>query len=239
MSWEVVKNAEINGVGMMMPPDPADDFGHEPGTLEVAGNILGIPESWRPPTMSRRSFLRGVICSGVVIASSGYLFSSSPANAGVKQAERLISLSVNGRKHRLDVAANETLAHTLRYRLGLTGTKLGCNRAECGACTVIIGEQTEYSCSTLTMRCQGKNIRTVEGVAQNGRLHPVQQAFIDELGPQCGFCTPGQVMSAVNLLEKNPKPTVDEVRQALSGNLCRCGAYEHYLNGVMNASRRA
>jgi aerobic-type carbon monoxide dehydrogenase small subunit (CoxS/CutS family) len=237
MSWEV-KDAETNGVGMMMPPDPADDFGPEPGTLEIAGNVPGEPESWRPPTMSRRAFLRGVVCSGVVIASSGYLFSSNKAHAAAKQTDRLITLSVNGRKHRLDVTPNETLAHTLRYRLGLTGTKIGCNRAECGACTVIIGGQTEYSCSTLTMRAQGKEIRTIEGVAQNGQLHPVQQAFIDELGPQCGFCTPGQVMSAVNLLEKNPSPSVDDVRQALSGNLCRCGAYEHYLNGVMSAAKR-
>ena len=98
---------------------------------------------------------------------------------------------------------------------------------------------TEYSCSTLTSRMQGKEIRTIEGIAQNGKLHPVQQAFIDELGPQCGFCTPGQVMSAVNLLEMNAKPSVDEVRLAMSGNLCRCGAYEHYLNGVMKVVRGA
>jgi len=130
------------------------------------------------------------------------------------------------------------LAHTIRYRLGLTGTKIGCNRAECGACTVISNDATIYSCSTLTHMVRGQKIRTVEGIASSsGRLHPVQQAFIDELGPQCGFCTPGQVMAAVNLLEQNPKPTVDQARRAMSGNLCRCGAYDHYLKGVMRAAR--
>jgi len=238
MSWNS-ETPETLDAGMVMPPDPANDFGPEPATVEIAGNVVGEPESWRPPTLARRTFLRGVVCSGVVIASSGYLFSSQPANASAKSTDRLITLSINGKKHRLNVPSNETLAHTLRYRLGLTGTKLGCNRAECGACTVIIGGVTEYSCSTLTSRMQGKEIRTIEGIAQNGKLHPVQQAFIDELGPQCGFCTPGQVMSAVNLLEMNAKPSVDEVRLAMSGNLCRCGAYEHYLNGVMKVVRGA
>lgn len=238
MSWEV-RNATSGGVGMMLPPDPADDYSTEPATREIAGNILGEPESWRLPEMSRRAFLRGVVCSGVVIASSGFLFSSSQAQANPRHSEKLISLNINGKTHRLDVAPNETLAHTIRYKLGLTGTKVGCNRAECGACTVIVDGQTEYSCSTLTMRVQNKQIRTIEGIASaTGGLHPVQQGFIDELGPQCGFCTPGQVMSAVALLEKNPNPTVDEVRYALSGNLCRCGAYDHYLKGVMRAVGR-
>jgi len=238
MSWNSEKPETFNA-GMTMPPDPADDFSSAPGTAGVAGNVAGEPESWRPPTLARRTFLRGVVCSGVVLASSGYLFSNQQAHASAKTTDRLITLSINGKKHRLNVPSNETLAHTLRYRLGLTGTKLGCNRAECGACTGIVGDLTEYSCSTLTARMQGKEIRTIEGIAQNGKLHPVQQAFIDELGPQCGFCTPGQVMSAVNLLEKNAKPSVDEVRLAMSGNLCRCGAYEHYLNGVMKVVRGA
>tara|TARA_R100000988_G_C3997300_1_gene166613 strand:- start:637 stop:1056 length:420 start_codon:yes stop_codon:yes gene_type:complete len=135
------------------------------------------------------------------------------------------------------VAPQETLAHTLRYKLGLTGTKIGCNRGECGACTVTIDDVTNYACSTLTHSVKDRAVLTVEGLrAADGTLHPVQQAFIDELSPQCGFCTPGQIMSAVALLKVNPRPTRDEVRQAMSGNLCRCGAYEHYLNGVMRAS---
>ena len=132
---------------------------------------------------------------------------------------------------------HETLAHTLRYKLGLTGTKIGCNRGECGACTVLIDDVPQYACSLLTHTVKAKPIQTVEGLRDaSGQLHPVQQAFIEELSPQCGFCTPGQIMSAVALLQNNPRPSRDEARQAMAGNLCRCGAYDHYLNGVMRAS---
>jgi aerobic-type carbon monoxide dehydrogenase small subunit (CoxS/CutS family) len=151
--------------------------------------------------------------------------------------ERLISLNVNGEVRRVDVLPQETLAMTLRYKLGLTGTKLGCDRAECGACTVLLDDVAHYSCSTLTHSVRTRKIVTVEGLAgPNGELHPVQQAFVDELGPQCGFCTPGQVMSAVALLKHNPRPSREEARMAMSGNLCRCGAYDNYLNAVMRAA---
>ncbi len=154
--------------------------------------------------------------------------------------ERLISLNVNGQIRRVDVLPQETLAMTLRYKLGLTGTKLGCDRAECGACTVLIDDVTNYSCSTLTHRVRGRQITTVEGLeGPNGELHPVQQAMVDELGPQCGFCTPGQVMAGVALLKENPNPTREEARVAMAGNLCRCGAYDHYLNSIMRAAREA
>ncbi len=144
---------------------------------------------------------------------------------------------MNGRTRRVDVLPQETLTHTLRYRLNLTGTKLACNRGECGACTVMIDNIANYSCSVLTHQVKGKQITTVEGLrAADGSLHPVQQAFIEELSPQCGFCTPGQVVSAAALLIANPKPTREQARQGLSGNLCRCGAYDHYLNGVMRAA---
>ena len=187
---------------------------------------------------SRRDFIKGIIASGVAVSGVPYLASaaSRPAlQAGA--VERLISLNVNGQIRRVDVLPNETLAMTLRYKLGLTGTKLGCDRAECGACTVLIDNVTHYSCSTLTQRVRGKEITTVEGLeSETGELHPVQQAFMDELGPQCGFCTPGQVMAAVGLLTANPNPTREEARQAMSGNVCRCGAYDHYLNGIMRAA---
>ena len=128
---------------------------------------------------------------------------------------------------------------TLRYKLGLTGTKLGCDRGECGACTVLIDDMTVYSCSTLTHTVRKRNVITIEGLeAEDGTLHPVQQAFVDELGPQCGFCTPGQVMAAVALLKTNSNPTREDARQAMSGNLCRCGAYDNYLNSVMTAAKR-
>jgi len=221
------------------PYDPALDYGPEPAIKEI-GPAADAIKPWKPLHMSRRAFLRGVVCSGTVIAGSAYLFSTtSPARANRRAVERLVSLKVNGKTHRVDVPPNETLATTLRYRLGLTGTKIGCNQAECGACTVMAGGTTIYSCSTLTHRVRTKEITTVEGIAaSDGTLHPVQQAFIDEIGPQCGFCTPGQVVAAVALLNGNPKPTVDEARQAMSGNVCRCGAYDHYLRGVMKAAER-
>ena len=189
--------------------------------------------------VSRRNFIKGVIASGVTVSSIAYV----PATWAQSMAgpaggvERLLSLNVNGQIRRVDVLPNETLAMTLRYKLGLTGTKLGCDRAECGACTVMIDDVAHYSCSTLTHRVRGRQIITVEGLeSASGELHPVQQAFIDELGPQCGFCTPGQVMSAVALLKANPNPSLQEAREAMAGNLCRCGAYDHYLNGVMRAA---
>jgi aerobic-type carbon monoxide dehydrogenase small subunit (CoxS/CutS family) len=189
---------------------------------------------------SRRQFIKGVIFSGAAVSGAGYLLSiggcsgQSGSAAGV---ERLLTLNVNGQMRPVDVAPNETLAMTLRYKLGLTGTKLGCDRGECGACTVLVDGVANYSCSTLTHSVRGRAVTTIEGLeGPNGELHKVQQAMIDELGPQCGFCTPGQIMSAVALLNEKPEPTRDEVRHALSGNLCRCGAYDHYLNAVMRAA---
>ncbi len=187
------------------------------------------------PKLSRRRFIKAVIASSAAAASSAGMRSSFAAGPGA--VERLVTLNVNGRDRRVDVLPQETLAHTLRYKLGLTGTKIGCNRGECGACTVLVDGITHYSCSTLTHSVGPRSVLTVEGVARaDGTLHPVQQAFIDELAPQCGFCTPGQVMAAVALLNENPQPTREEARLALSGNLCRCGAYDHYLNGVMRAA---
>ncbi len=193
---------------------------------------------------SRRKFIKGVIASGAAVSSAGYVFGGlsgcTPEQAASGGVERLLSLNVNGETRRVDVLPNETLAMTLRYKLGLTGTKLGCDRGECGACTVLIGEVPNYSCSTLTHAVRDRAITTIEGVeGPNGELHPVQQAMIDELGPQCGFCTPGQVMSAVALLRANPNPTREEARFAMSGNLCRCGAYDHYLNSIMRAAQDA
>jgi aerobic-type carbon monoxide dehydrogenase small subunit (CoxS/CutS family) len=189
---------------------------------------------------SRRDFIKGIIASGVTVSGLSYFGAGCTAQLPAQTVggvERLISLSVNGQLRRVDVLPAETLAMTLRYKLGLTGTKLGCDRAECGACTVLIDGVTHYSCSTLTHRVRDREVTTVEGLeGPNGELHPVQQAFVDELAPQCGFCTPGQLMSAVALLQRNPNPTREEARQAMAGNLCRCGAYHHYLNGVMRAA---
>lgn len=190
--------------------------------------------------MSRRDFIKGIIATGASISAIGYVFGgcAGDMDSAPGAVERLISLNVNGRVRHVDVLPQETLAMTLRYKLGLTGTKLGCDRGECGACTVLVDDVAMYSCSTLTHRMRGRLVVTVEGVeGEDGALHPVQQAFIEELGPQCGFCTPGQVMSAVALLKINPNPTREEARVAMSGNLCRCGAYDNYLNSVMRAAK--
>ena len=191
---------------------------------------------------SRRTFIKGVIASGVAVSAAGYVvyerYGSASRVAG--SVERLVTLNVNGKLRRVDVLPQETLVQTIRYKLGLTGTKLGCDHSECGACSVMIDGVSTYSCSTLTHSVRGRKITTIEGIeGPNGELHKVQKAMITELGPQCGFCTPGQVVSAVALLKHNPTPTVDEARRGMSGNLCRCGAYDHYLKAVMTASREA
>jgi aerobic-type carbon monoxide dehydrogenase small subunit (CoxS/CutS family) len=195
--------------------------------------------------VSRRSFIKGVIASGAVISAGGLLTSvlsgcSRGGGTAAGAVERLVTLNINGRARPVDVLPSETLAMTLRYKLGLTGTKLGCDRGECGACTVLIDGVPHNSCSILTHGVRGRAVLTIEGLeGPNGELHPVQTAMIEELGPQCGFCTSGQVMSAVALLKANPRPTREEARQALAGNLCRCGAYDHYLNSVLRAAKGA
>lgn len=217
---------------------------YNPAPEQEANRGLDSPETGLARGgRSRRNFIKGIIAAGAT-ASAGLMLSGvsgctgdAPARGAV---ERLISLNVNGTIRRVDVLPQETLAMTLRYKLGLTGTKLGCDRSECGACTVLIDQVSTYSCSMLTHSVKQRNIRTIEGLqATNGDLHPVQQAFMDELGPQCGFCTPGQIMSTIALLETNPHPTREETQLALSGNLCRCGAYDHYINSVMRAAGEA
>jgi aerobic-type carbon monoxide dehydrogenase small subunit (CoxS/CutS family) len=190
---------------------------------------------------TRRSVIKGVIASGVAVSAVGYVvYDRTARRPAAGSVERLITLNINGRDRRVDVAPHETLAHTIRYKLGLTGTKIGCDRAECGACTVMLDGVTTYSCSTLTQMARGRKITTIEGIAApGGGLHKVQKAMIAELGPQCGFCTSGQVVAAVALLDRNPHPTVDEARRGMSGNLCKCGAYDHYLKSVMRASQEA
>jgi aerobic-type carbon monoxide dehydrogenase small subunit (CoxS/CutS family) len=195
--------------------------------------------------LSRRTFIKGVIASGAVLSAGSFVAGALTgcSRGGGKAAgavERLVTLNVNGRARPVDVLPYETLAMTLRYKLGLTGTKLGCDRGECGACTVLIDGVPHNSCSILTHGVRGRAVMTIEGLeGPNGELHPVQAAMIEELGPQCGFCTSGQVMSAVALLKVNPKPSRDEARHALAGNLCRCGAYDHYLNSVLRAAKGA
>jgi len=191
--------------------------------------------------ISRRTFIKGVIAGGAVASGTAYLFRGSgsvlgqPAPAGA--SERLISLNVNGQLRRVDVMKQETLATTLRYKLGLTGTKLGCDRAECGACTVLIDGVPHYACSVLTHTVRARQVVTIEGLASaDGVLHPVQQAVVDEQGFQCAFCMPGFIMSAVGFLEANPNPTREELAHGVSGNLCRCQDYDKILTSLMRGA---
>jgi len=190
---------------------------------------------------SRRTFIKGVIATGATASSASYLFRTSPALLGATAvqgtAERLLTLTVNGQQRRVDVLPNETLAMTLRYKLGLTGTKLGCDRAECGACTVLVDGVGHYACSMLTHQVRGRSVTTIEGLEdpETGALHVVQRAVLEEGGFQCAFCAPGFVMSMVELVETTPTFTREEAAQALSGNLCRCADYQKILNCAMRA----
>jgi len=196
-------------------------------------------EERRP--VSRRDFIKGVIAAGAVATSASYLFRSSGAmfsqSSAQESIERLITLNVNGQMRRVDVMNQETLAMTLRYKLGLTGTKLGCDRAECGACTVLIDDVPHYSCSVLTHTVRSRKILTIEGLARpTGELHPVQQAVVDEQGFQCAFCMSGFVMAAVGFLKTNPNPTRNELAHGISGNLCRCQDYNKILTAFMRGA---
>jgi aerobic-type carbon monoxide dehydrogenase small subunit (CoxS/CutS family) len=196
-----------------------------------------------PGNVTRRNFIKGVIAAGAAVSSASYLFrttalsgqSSGPGSPG--SVERLITLTVNGQERRVDVMKQETLAMTLRYKLGLTGTKLGCDRSECGACTVLIDDVPRYSCSTLTHSVRGKKIVTIEGLAAaDGTLHPVQQGVVDEQGFQCAFCMPGFVMATVGYLKTNGSPTRQELAHGISGNLCRCQDYDKILTAMMRGA---
>lgn len=158
----------------------------------------------------------------------------------VVATKRMINLKVNGKEHTLGVGANETLVEVLRERLRLTGTKIGCNRGECGACTVLIDGEPVLSCLTLAIECEGKEILTIEGLEdpETGELDPIQEAFIENFGIQCGFCTPGMVMTAKALLNRNPDPSEEEIKEAIQGNLCRCTGYTQIVESILAASEK-
>jgi aerobic-type carbon monoxide dehydrogenase small subunit (CoxS/CutS family) len=191
--------------------------------------------------VNRRTFIKGVIAAGAAASSAAYLFRGPGSLLGQTSApgsvERLITLTVNGQARRVDVMKQETLAMTLRYKLGLTGTKLGCDRAECGACTVLIDDIPHYSCSVLTHTVRTRQVTTIEGLASaSGELHPVQRGVVEEQGFQCAFCMPGFVMSAVGFLKLNPNPTREQLAHGISGNLCRCQDYDKILTSLMKGA---
>jgi aerobic-type carbon monoxide dehydrogenase small subunit (CoxS/CutS family) len=195
----------------------------------------------QPNGVTRRAFIKGVIAAGAAVSASSYLFRGPERLFGQGSlpgaVERLMTLNVNGQTRRVDVMKQETLAMTLRYKLGLTGTKLGCDRSECGACTVLIDDVPHYSCSILTHTVRNKKVVTIEGLeSPDGKLHPVQQAVVDEQGFQCAFCMSGFVMAAVGFLKTNPNPTREQLAHGISGNLCRCADYNKILNAFMRGA---
>jgi xanthine dehydrogenase YagT iron-sulfur-binding subunit len=213
----------------------------------------------RPPaapgngSYSRRSFLQTLGLAGAVAAgqgcgggAGGLREPSADLQAGVGPQPVPVSLKVNGQTVKVEVEPRVTLLDALRDHLkmgtqepvDLTGSKRACDRGSCGACTMIVDGKTVYSCTTLAVEAQGREIRTIEGVAQGGRLHPVQEEFIQCDGMQCGFCTPGFIMSGVWCLEKNPNASPEEIKRALDGNICRCGTHAGSLEAVVRAGRR-
>jgi xanthine dehydrogenase YagT iron-sulfur-binding subunit len=190
------------------------------------------------PKFSRRTFVEG---AGATLAATAIpLAAQDPKTALAAPAapRTRIKFTINGTERQLEVEDRWTLVEVLRDHLDLTGTKIGCDRGECGACTVLLEGKSVYSCSQLAVWIDGKAIQTVEGLRQNGKLDPLQEAFIEHDGPQCGFCTSGQLMSAKALVTRNPRPTRDEVRHGMTGNICRCGNYNHYVEAVLAASQQ-
>ena len=198
--------------------------------------------SLNPKQRSRREFLENAGTTAAVATAVPVLgISAAQAQSDTQStvSKTTIQLTVNGSRHSVDVEDRWTLVEVLRDQLDLTGTKIGCDRSECGACTVIMNGKPVYSCSQLAVWADGAQVTTVEGLASGGQLSPVQQAFVENNGPQCGFCTPGQLMTATALLSNNATPNADEVKQALVGNLCRCSNYNAIVEAVVMAGERS
>lgn len=194
--------------------------------------------------LSRRAFLKSSSAGTVAFAMGPGAYAAGEAGADEETGTRLdagetvpITLHINGRRERLLVEPRWSLLFVLRERLGLTAAKAGCERGECGACTVLVDDVPRYACMTLAVEAVGRRIETAEGLMAGETLGQVQASFVKEDGLQCGYCTPGQVMAAEGLLRRNPNPEREEIRHAMSGNLCRCGAYAHIFNAVADAAR--
>ena len=194
-----------------------------------------------PAGVTRRDFIKGMgtgaLGTAVLPPLLGQTIATRKGRVPVYD-KKTIALTVNGRKVSFEVGANETLLDVLRDRLDLTGAKKVCDRGECGGCTVHLDGEPVYACMVLAIRADGRTVKTVEGLADDDKLHPVQEAFIEKDGYQCGFCTPGFLMTTSAFLEKNPAPTLDEIKQALSGNLCRCGNYAKLYEAVETAAKK-
>ena len=217
---------------------PENELAKQNGSDQMS-DPLGVQKS-----ISRRGFLKGagLTTAGTVMVSSGVL--ALDGERGIAADTTLgpdavsISMKVNGKVRKLSVEPRATLAHALRDHLQLTGTKVVCDRGSCSACTVWLDGEPVNSCLTLAMDVGDREITTIEGLAKNGELHPVQEAFIEHDATQCGFCTPGMVMSSAYLLKKNPNPNMDDVKDAVRGNLCRCGTYPHVFKATLAAAKK-
>lgn len=185
--------------------------------------------------ISRRTFL-GSMSAAVAGAAMTAKISATEKPTPNVEFSGMVRLVINGRRQEVSVEPRNTLLHVLRDKLGMTGTKVGCERGECGACTVLIDGIARYSCLTLALEVDGKEITTIEGLLRGDSVGPVQQAFIECDAFQCGYCTPGQIMAAEALLRKTPNPSIEEIREEMSGNLCRCGAYQHIFRAVHRAA---
>jgi len=186
--------------------------------------------------VTRRGFLQ-LMGAGAAVSVTGSTLAAEPAAEIITPGEMSkVTLKINGRRHRLLVEPRWSLLYVIRERLGLTGTKVGCERGECGACTVLINGQPRYACLILAEEAEGMEITTLEGLMNGEDLGPVQQAFVENDAFQCGYCTPGQIMAAEGLLRANPNPSDEEIRRGMSGNLCRCGTYPNIFKAVRRAA---
>jgi xanthine dehydrogenase YagT iron-sulfur-binding subunit len=186
--------------------------------------------------VSRRGFIQSVGAGAIGVAAIGTVEAVPSAEPFNGEDMAPVTLTVNGRRHRLLVEPRWSLLYVIREQLQLTGSKAGCERGECGACTVLIDGVPRYACMTLAVESDGAAVTTVEGLMDGEELGPVQQAFVEKDGLQCGYCTPGQVIAAEGLLRTTPHPTIDQIREGMSGNLCRCGAYGHIFKAVQRAA---
>ena len=211
----------------------ADQQHNEQGQTEAA--------SKGGPVITRRGFLKGASAGAVTAAVAPAILINHAETAEAQETEgastATIRLNINGQSHTVDVEARTTLSTVLRDHLEITGAKIVCDRGECGACTVMMDDKLVFSCMTLAMDAQGKDIQTVESLSNGDDLHPIQEAFIEKDALMCGFCTPGFVMAVKAMLDKNPNPTLDEVKRGVSGNICRCGTYPRVFEAALAAAQ--
>jgi len=188
---------------------------------------------------TRREVVAGGITVPIAMSLTSESMAQSRAGNGVSSSAVSVNLTVNGTRHVLTLDPRSTLLDVLRERLDLTGSKKGCDQGQCGACTVLIDGRRVVSCLTLAVMTEGRSITTIEGLAKDGKLHPLQQAFIDHDAFQCGYCTPGQICSAAGLIAEGKAKTAEEIRELMSGNICRCGAYTNIVAAIQQAMGRS